>query len=121
MDRKKLNAIKDRMLELLEPIKEEYAVTIEYAGGNFSDTEFTAKINMRDEGAKSELAKQYEAMMKWNNWRELGETVTFRSGKKTVTAKILGYDYKKRKYPIIVQAPNGDKYKLPERYAEKGV
>lgn len=67
IDRPALRLIRDEALAALKPVGKSYGLGIAYAGGNFSDTEFTLKVTFtvqRSEEDNEKIAKreakQYE-------------------------------------------------------------
>ena len=118
MDRAKAKAIHERMAELLKPIEAELGVTITMKSGSFGLSEFSCGATFRDEGMPSKMEQDYASAKVIHKLRDFGASIPVYIKGTDVQCKIIGWDTKKRKYPVIVVAPDGNKYKLPKSMAQ---
>lgn len=118
MDRAKAKAIHARMAELLKPIETELGVMITMKSGSFGMSEFSCGATFRDEGMPSKMEQDYASAKIIHKLRDFGSTIPVYIKGHEELCTIIGWDTKKRKYPIIVTAPNGDRYKLPKSMAQ---
>ena len=119
--RKNLNEFRNDVVEALQPILDEYELTLEKTPISYNDIEFTIKLQIKNGKLdKDELAKK--------NWKRdcfYFPGVTEEDFGKEFSAfgesfKAVALKPRARKYPLIgLSLANGRRYKLPKSCLDK--
>lgn len=118
MDRTKAMKIRKRMIELLSAVEDEFGVLLDNNGGRYSDEEYSLKVTFRENSVAPKLQQDYEYAMLRDNLKPFGSKIKINySSHAGEELTIIGWKPKSYKYPLIVQATDGTKFKLPAREA----
>ena len=116
MDRTQAKQMGDDIKNALQTIADKYEMTMEYRGGTFSDTDYKPRVTFTGKSVDGKSRQEKE----WDMYAEvldlkkewLGQVIVLSGKEMTIT----GLDMKKSKYPVLVEAENGSKYKVsPEQ------
>ena len=121
MDRQKVQKIRMSLAEAIAGVGGEYDINIKVGNISFNNSGFTAKVigeETDNNGMSKKVIEDWQMAVKLelveNHWFNKIFLKTVHDIGRNV--KVIGYDFKKRKYPLIVQTVKGNvKYKMSVR------
>lgn len=109
----------DRLRKLLNvklgEITAEHCVRFTIGNMRYSEKNVRMQIEATISGGKTTSQSDYEKAQKLFNLQPLGSTIF---SPMRGNCKIVGYKSRARKYPIIVEANDGKRYRMPRHMAE---
>lgn len=116
MDKRTAESIHRQAIEVLKKTFPEIKVT--FKGGSYSDSFYTMKIEFAETAPNGEaMTAEYSALLKWHIQYGVSQDLIEKGfdHPRLGHCEVVGIKTKNTKYPIIVKATNGQKYKFSER------
>ena len=111
LKRNEFRKLRDDISEALEPIAEKYGITIEPGNVSYTDIDATMKLSLKAAGdVDYELEKFNQLCQSYGFEPEHYRMDVFLSGQRF---KLVGFNPKAQKYPLLIEADNGKRYKAP--------
>jgi hypothetical protein len=116
MDRRKAEQIRKRVLQVLSDEFPELKVS--FKGGSYSDSYYNMKIEFAETASTGDaLTAEYTALLKFHSYYGVSDEVIANGFQHPRLGKceVIGIKTKNTKYPVIVKAADGKRYKFSER------